>query len=789
MSNNIYVALILTLLSVTNLSAQSYEIRGQVLDHKNNPLPYVVLIVEGKGNIAATNTKGEFAIMLSSGSYTIKASLLGYKSVAKNVTIHKNTKLLYVLHEDYKQLGEVLVVGPNHAQQMQQGVYSAKSLNVRPYVASNNNLNQLLSYTSGVRIREEGGVGSNFDLSLSGMGGNAIRYFIDGVPLTSLGSGANVANLPINIVDRVEIFKGVVPPELGLDALGGAVNIITRKERNNYLDLSINGGSFVTYGGDINGQYRLPANGLTVRGNLSYTSSLNNYIMRGVEVWSEEKYDYITGDYRRFHDGYRSITGEVQAGFTNTKWADEALLGVYYSKSNSEIQTGFSQKLVIGEAERYRDALRVSLNYSKRDLFIKGLTAKFFASFTNDHILFADTSFNKYFWDGSYLEGNKSEITRRGKMLRHTVRPTTVGRANVAYTLSPSSSLSLNYTLTANHNNRYDTYDEDFKPSSDFLARHVLGLSYSKFFWSDRVNTTLFIKDYILHASIDQEVMYQDDTYWITGVRDVEPKITQNHFGFGFGSRVTLSKGFSLKASYEYATRLPTARELFGNGASIYPNFKLKPEQAHNFNLSMYGSYQIGDLHRFNYEGLFFVRDVSNYIRRDVVSDELSTYTNVGKARVLGGEIELRYNYHRFLDIALNATYADERNRSERLQTGQIDINYNNRIPNKPFFYANASLGLLFKEPFGISKSQLTVNSSLGYVHWFYLTWSSLGAKESKAIIPTQTSTNVGVTWAFNNNKQTISVNCNNLFNEINYDNYRLQKPGRSIFCKLSTFF
>lgn len=783
MNKYVYWVFVATILSTLSMVAQTYEVRGRVLDQRNHPLPYAVISVKGKGNVAATNLEGEYTFKLEPGSHTIQATLLGYKTSAKKVKITNNSQINWVLKEDYKQLGEVVVVGPNHTQQMQQGVYTAKSFNIPPFIASTNNLNQLLSYTSGVRIRTDGGVGSDFDLSLSGMGGNAIRYFIDGVPLTSLGSGANVANLPINIVDRVEIYKGVVPPELGLDALGGAVNIVTRKGHNNYLDLSINGGSFATYGGDINGQYRVATNGLTTRGYLSYTSSRNNYMMKNVEVWDREKQEYITGDYPRFHDGYRSLTGEVQLGFTRTRWADEALLGVYYSKSRSEVQTGFSQQLVIGEAERHRDALRVSINYSKRDLFVKGLTAKVFASYTNDHILYADTSFNKYFWDGSYLEGNSSEITRRGKMLRHTTRPTTVARGNLSYTLSPKSSINFNYTLTANHNKRTDDYDSDFKPSNDYLSRQIFGLSYSHYFWEDRVNTTLFVKDYLLHAAIGQE-----DMYWITGVRDVPSNITRNHIGYGLGSRVTLFKELSVKASYEYATRLPTVRELLGNGASIYPNFKLQPERAHNLNISLYGSWHINPQNILSYEGSFFMRDVSNYIRRDVTSEAISTYNNVGKARVLGGEMELNYRYRQMIDATLNATYVDERNRSFHLPTGQIDITKGYRIPNKPFFYYNAGLGVSVPTPFGIKKSVLRLHSSFGYVHWFYLTWGALGAKESKAIVPTQTTTNIGATWSFNDRKQTISINCNNLFDRINYDNYKLQKPGRSIFCKLSIF-
>ncbi len=764
--------------------AHSFVLSGKVMDGAHRPLPYAVISIRGKERVCATGMDGSFSVRLLPDTYAIEVSLLGYKTEFFEIRIDKDTKVEWTLKEDYKLLGEVLVVAPNYAQQTQEGVYNAKSLNVRPYAASNSNLNQLMSYTSGVRIREDGGVGSSFDLSLSGLGGNAIRYFIDGVPLTSLGSGANIANLPINIVDRVEIYKGVVPPELGLDALGGAVNIVTRKEGKNFLDVALNGGSFHTYGADVSGEYRHANSGFTLRGNGSYTNSRNNYMMKGVEVWNAAKNEYEIGDYRRFHDGYQSISGEALIGFTQTKWADEVLMGVYYSQSKSEIQTGFSQQLVIGAAERHHDALRFSFNYSKRDLLVKGLTAKFFAAHTQDHVLHVDTTFRKYSWNGTYTEVYRNEVMgRANKILRHTLRPTTVVRTNVAYTLTPLSSINFNYTLTANQNRRRDDYDQTFIPSNDYLARHILGLSYSRYFWDDRINSTLFLKDYIFHAKVEQQ-----DMYWITGGREVDPEMTRNHIGYGLGVRVSFTKEFALKLSYERATRLPTAREFLGNGASIYPNFKLRPERAHNLNIALYGTWAINPSHQVNYEGTFFVRDVTDYIRRKIEGDDVSTYDNVGAARVLGGEVDVKYRYKNLLDFAFNATYTDERNKSARLPDGRIDITYNNRIPNTPFFYTNTSLGISLQDPFDVKQSQLRFNTSFGYVHWFYLSWAAFGTNESKAVIPTQTTTNIGVVWSFNNHGQSIALSCNNVFDEVNYDNYRLQKPGRSVFCKLTTF-
>jgi len=115
---------------------------------------------------------------------------------------------------------------------------SVNAIDVSSIISSINSINGLVDRTAGVKLREEGGVGSDFDLSISGMSGNSVRYFIDGVPMDTKGTGLTLSNLPISMIDHVEIYKGVVPTWLNSDVLGGAVNIVTNRKRKNYLDVS-----------------------------------------------------------------------------------------------------------------------------------------------------------------------------------------------------------------------------------------------------------------------------------------------------------------------------------------------------------------------------------------------------------------------------------------------------------------------------------------------------------------------------------------------------------------------
>lgn len=773
----------LLLLSTISSEAQ-VTVKGTVTDLNGEPLQSAVIRIEGVGNCGVTNLSGKYETKIASGTYKMTVSLLGFKDETKEIKVtSRPTTQDFTLQEDYKLLGEVVVLAPSHSEAIQNSTYSAVSLDVKPLVASLDNLNQLVTQSSGVRIREEGGVGSNFDLSISGLSGNAIRYFVNGIPLSSLGSGVTLANIPVNLVERVEIYKGVVPPELGLDALGGAVNIVTKSNRDNYLDLSLNAGSFHTFGVDLNGQYRHDPSGVTIRGNMSMKTSKNDYIMRDVKVWNEEAYEYQLQDRRRFHDGYRSALAQLEVGVTNKAWADEAFIGVSYSASESEIQTGLRQTKVIGEAFRSRDALGFSARYAKRDFILQGLSANFHLSRTNDHILLTDTAFRMYNWDGTYVETNYNEVLKRRKAIRHTIRPTWTARTNLSYALTPNSSINFNYSLSAMENHRYDDVDPEFDESRDQISTHIFGLSYGHYFMDGRLHTSLFLKDYLFQAVINQ-----DDLPFITGADLIDRKASKNHLGYGFGLRYTLLSELSAKFSFERATRLPTAREFLGNGINIYPNLLLKPEQAYNFNLGLYGTIQLHHSQRINYETSFFYRSVENYIHRMVSSDVESQYDNIGASRILGVEAEVKYSYKNILDLTVNSTYLDDRDMSKVTSVGKVNPTYNYRIPNKPWSYTNAILGANWFNPIGLKGSMVRFNLTYGYIHRFYLTWEAFGSNESKAIIPSQNNLSASIAWSFKNDKYSFSLQGENLLNEKQYDNYMLQKPGRAFYGKFRLF-
>ena len=683
--------------------------------------------------------------------------------------------------KDSVQLQNVTVVGKSRTQRLREGVLAVNALDVRSIVGSLQNLNDLIDHSAGVKVRQEGGLGSDFDLLVNGMSGNSVRYFIDGMPLDTKGAGVTLANLPLSIIDHVEIYKGVVPTWLSSDALGGAVNIVTNRRQTNYLDASYAAGSFRTHRADLSAQYVLK-NGLTLRPTLGVDYSKNDYMMKDVELWDEASRKYLPQDRRRFHDGYFSLIGQIEAGFTNRPWADELFVHVSYNKVEKEIQTGQMQTRVIGMADRSSHAWSVGAHYQKRNLLVEGLSLNAQLSHTWDHSLTTDTAYRQYNWNGDYIYSARNELTGRARAMRHYRRPLTLLRTDLGYQIAEGHLLNLNYALNRTGNDRWDDVDKTFEAANDVLAKHILGLAYNQTLLKGRMSNTLFVKDYINHLSVEQT-----DIPAVTGSRDVMGASTKNYLGCGIGSRLELTEPLALKASFEHSVRLPLARELLGNGTTIYANMALKPESSNNVNVGLFGTLRQVD-HTLSYEVNGFLRKSENYIQPQISEKEgTMQYVNVPSVHIKGVEAEVRYDWQGRLQLLGNLSWQDARDRQRLKSDGKPSVTYNNHVPNRPWLFATAEACYTLSNLLS-SSDRLRLGLDYQWVHWFYLSWENYGRKDTKARIPEKNIVGADITYSWHADRYSLSFMCDNLFDATVYDNYKLQKPGRAFFAKFRLY-
>ena len=143
---------------------------------------------------------------------------------------------------------------PKEGQRLQRSAEAVSVVDLQKAQQRSSDLGEVLARTQGVTLRRSGGLGSSFRFFLNGLADDQIRFFLDSVPLDLAGFPQGIANMPVNLLERVEVFRAVVPLRFGVDALGGGVNLVTPQSYETGADASYQVGSFHTH--RLTGQVR-----------------------------------------------------------------------------------------------------------------------------------------------------------------------------------------------------------------------------------------------------------------------------------------------------------------------------------------------------------------------------------------------------------------------------------------------------------------------------------------------------------------------------------------------------
>lgn len=778
------LALLLFIWSISNTYGQGKTIlTGKVTEENGSELPGASILIKGTSTGVAADEKGFFRLDLKkAGSYTIEVSAIGFLSQSKTVNAKsgQETSISFTLKSNVKEMNEVVVHGKNETQQIKEQAFNVNAIETKQFANSTADLNQILNRSAGIKVREQGGVGSDFNFSINGLSGKAVKFFIDGIPLDIMGSTMSLNNIPVNLAERIEVYKGVVPVALGADALGGSVNIVTKQGVSSYLDASYSYGSFNTHQAAISGQYTHRPTGFIAKASAFYNFANNNYLMKDVEIWDAEQNAYVNKDLRRFHDNYQAAMGQIELGVVNKKWADVFFIGASYSQSDKQLQTGIRQEVVYGSATKNGDAYNFSLRYKKDNLFVKGLGLNLYSSFSKDSYILADTLTRKYYWDGSYIDAGNAETGSR--RVTHVDRPRLFTRANINYVINENQSLNLNYTLDRVRNETYDALIAQNDDVPGRIAKHIAGLAFQQNLFNQKWSTTFFAKYYGIGLNKRQYTSLTHEYY--------DEGAFKNYLGYGVASVYKLGSNAGLKGSYEFTYRTQDINEVFGDGFSISNNLLLKPESGDNINLGGFYGLKTGRSSLF-FEGSAFYRNTRDFIYAIEYATNRFQYQNVSKVLIKGVEAEVRYNYNRLINASVNVSYQNAIDNTKYTLNSSTSTStsatYKNRIPNQPWFFGNADFGIGKNDLFQ-KDSRLQFNWSTQYTHWYYRTWEAFGNKKYQLTIPEQLVHQASISYSMQQGKYNFSLECKNLTNEVVYDNFRLQKPGRAIYAKFRLF-
>ena len=685
--------------------------------------------------------------------------------------------------EEVTQLSEVVLTGQSPIKQVQKAAYNVVAIEAQQLRNLNSNAADMLARVSGVKMRETGGVGAEANINLNGFTGRHVRIFIDGVPMNEANASFRINNIPAELIERIEIYKGVVPVTFGADALGGAINVVTRKSRYNYGNLSYTFGSFNTHKSTLNlGQF--------LTDNISVElNAYQNYSDNSYKVFTEYL-DLQTGTYskekrwfKRFHDRYHNEAIIGRVNIFDEKWADKLSFALNYSQEDKQLQNANLMQKVFGGKYRKSHNYSSSVEYEKKNI-LNGLSFFLTGRYDFTTTQNVDEEARRYSWTGEY----EPMVTRGESQLQNTIFEGKTGyiTSHLDYQLNEKHSFQLTHTFSNYTRRNKNMLITNYTLDSDFMRRvnekNISGFSY-KFTPSERWNILAFGKYY--NTAVTGPVIISGQ-----GSRAVYEEETHHTQAWGYGGATTyqLLKTLQTKISYEKSFRLPTDTELFGDGDLEIGNYKLKPENSDNLNVNL--SYQPAfKAHSLLVEAGFAYRYIKDYIIRSIISAGVNEGSagsrNHGKVLNMGVDATLRYFYKDVFSVGGNLSYMNLRNKEEFTETGRLSAIYNDRLPNMPYLFGNAdatcNIGSLIAK-----HDKLSLNYNLFFTEEFFTSWQSEGTKIK---VPRQLSHDVSLTYYTPNKRLSLSVEAKNITDELLYDNYSLQKAGRAFYAKLSYRF
>ncbi|GAA4178933.1 TonB-dependent receptor [Sphingobacterium ginsenosidimutans] len=794
--------------------AQVARISGTVRDNEGKGVSHVTIQIKNSQLATMTDAQGHYQLTnVPYGDHVLFISSLELH--AKEISLRAYQKSQHVnIHVEMRSkndLEEVKVERNSTKKEMEIGGFAVAVVETKEAALRNLTTNELLDRTVGVRVRQNGGVGSQIEYNLNGMSGSTIGIFLDGIEVSTYGSSFNLNNIPPAMIERIEVYKGVLPSHLTGDYVGGAINVVMKKDvAQNNATVATSYGSFNTFNADASLTLRDKKTGLSFRGSGFYTYTDNSYEMWGKFSKYTDRNGILTRDFRakRFNDTYRSAGGRFEFGFTDVKWADQFFLGYNISDTYKEIPHGTTTaQPYVGRFSEY-NAHVFSLNYNKRNLFVDGLTLNVNAVRSKRSTYVQDTVTTLYNWDGNpvvlhtdyMIENGLPPMTMKSPngaqqglpTITQVDRTITNVRSNLGYMILPGHRVSLNHKLEKT--DRDDT--NLLRPiNKDLLiltgvTKNILSANYEAQTFNNKLKTNILIK----YTANSTQQTNPNPTYNADGSYTLNPE-TKNTFSDNFGYGATISynilPNLFLITSMENGKIMPSEEQMFGNlETNILPNLNLTPEKNINYNLGFRLANITFDQHRFSFYGSAFWRNGYDKITRQTVDSivtdsdldiQASAFVNLGRTQSRGVEAELIYVFDNKLNVMVNFSKFNALYKRQFDAAGRADDRYNLQIPNEPYFTVNANAQYRLDNVFQ-KRAIMNLYYNMGYVGHYDIAWHP----SEGSLTPSQFAHDLGLSYRIPSGKLVASFDTKNIFNTALYDNFGVQKPGRAFYIKLN---
>jgi putative mxcH len=773
----LYKTFLLLLLTTSSLWAQNIaELSGKITD-KATQKPLIGADIYLKELKKGTNadTQGNYHLKgIPEGNYTIIGSYLGYQTFSRKIYLKGQERLDISLKEQAEEISGVTVSGKTIAHQKKEESMPVTVIDMSNMRGTVSNVQDILAKTVGVTLRTSGGVGSSSRISVRGLEGKRIGFFIDELPMTEQTDYLDINDIPVDMIDRIEIYKGVVPARFGGSSLGGAINIVIREYPDKYADLSYGYESFNTHKAQGVFKRNLKARGLVFGIGGGYTTSDNNYTFdspyrEGLRI-------------TRNHDKYRKYI--IGGSFKAKKWwFDEVEFEPVVVKTYKEIQ-GIEYDIREAHSESLMAGLANKL--TKDNFLTEGLNFDMFSGVVLTQMNFIDKATRRYEWDGSsYPTPSRygGEVGYNFPSDSDDQKLSFINKTNLEYIINERHSFNFNSVFSI----AKGTPKDELKTLSlgkqvNFDSRMhswVSGVTYDLRSLDDIFLNSLTVRyyQYTMHT--------QMAPLFVPGKYDVD--LQKNNWGVNNALRYRFLPSLMGKLSAGYEVRIPSENELLGDGISVVPSADLLPERNASANLGLL--FDLTGKHPTNaqIEMNFFYMYLQDMIRytAGLIGAQ---YQNFGEMRTLGVEFEAKADVLPSLYAYVNTTYQDLRDTRdyEPASTVPNPTKYK-RMPNIPYLMANAGMEFHRENLFGGSGQNTRLFADVAFVEEYFYDFELTQLQKRR--IPRSTTIDIGFEHSFLNNKLFISGKLRNVTNEKTLSEFNRPLPGINGGMKIRVIF
>ena len=539
--------------------------------------------------------------------------------------------------------GSAVEEDSNAAQKTTQQVKVVSSQEIKESGAKN--VSDVLRTVPEVTVNAQSSANATETISMQGLSSEYVKILIDGIASgTDIDGSTSVFNLPVEDIERIEVISGAGSVMYGSNAMGGVINIITKKTKNEY-------------------------DGIKFHFNLADEASFSpatfnwrNYASGGFSVAGENLSGNLSASYD-YAPGKESTTWDALAG--TIKFYESTKKTLAFLRASAEWKDDWGK---LGAYGLFNDSYQIG-NFTKTG-YDKGSTLDY------------DTNRIEGGINGQYIFDSNLNFTAFSSVKTYNLDTTYEVKASSNSSSASTKSNSLNWESDVRANWKFASFNEivfglnaifDTINGNSFTQRK----SESQFSAFAQDAITLFDKKFQIVPGA--RFTFVPGNFGNSGDDNSDEKnLIQAVPNLGF--KFEPNQNTSLKLSYGMGYRIPSLRQKYwvfrhnyapGSGNFIlYGNPNLKAEKSHGINFSV--NQNILNLFALTFSSYFnYINDLIDSVVTDATSSpQIREYQNVDKAITYGASVSLNASLNS-LEFKLGYTFSQAKSFNDDLDSWQ----------------------------------------------------------------------------------------------------------------------